>query len=157
MIDFTIETEIERPVSEVFAYVTDPSKLATWQTNTVSAVPEDDGPVGVGTRLREVHRGPAGKEMSSLVEVSELEPDRRFSLRMIEGPVPIDATIDFCKDGGATRMLFNVRGRLKGVSRIAQPLLRLAFRRQFAQHCSNLKRVLEGGGAQASSSRAMSA
>jgi uncharacterized protein YndB with AHSA1/START domain len=39
MIDFTIETEIERPPAEVFAYVTDPTKLATWQTNTVSAVP----------------------------------------------------------------------------------------------------------------------
>lgn len=37
MIDFTIETEIGRPVSEIFAYVTDPDKLARWQTNTVSA------------------------------------------------------------------------------------------------------------------------
>jgi hypothetical protein len=29
MIQFTIETEIARPVTEVFAYVTDPTKLAT--------------------------------------------------------------------------------------------------------------------------------
>jgi hypothetical protein len=28
MIDFTIETRIDRPVGEVFAYATDPAKLA---------------------------------------------------------------------------------------------------------------------------------
>ena len=36
---FTIETEIARLPGEVFAYITDPAKLATWQANTVSAVP----------------------------------------------------------------------------------------------------------------------
>lgn len=58
MFDFTVETEIERTPAEVFAYVTDATKLATWQTNTVSAVPETDGPLRVGSRIREVHRAP---------------------------------------------------------------------------------------------------
>ena len=70
MIDFTIDTHIERPVEDVFAYSTDPDRLATWQTNTVSAVREDDGPMRVGSRLREVHRAAGGKELESLVEVS---------------------------------------------------------------------------------------
>ena len=86
MIDFTIETEIARPVSEVFAHVTDPSKLATWQASTVSATQEDSGPLGLGTRLREVHRAPRGQELASRVEVSEYDPDRRFALHMLEGP-----------------------------------------------------------------------
>ena len=64
MIDFTLETHIDRPAAEVFAYVTDPDRLATWQTNTVSSVQEGDGPLGLGTRLREVHRGPGGKEFA---------------------------------------------------------------------------------------------
>ena len=34
MIELTIETEIAHPVAEVFAYVKDPAKLSTWQTNT---------------------------------------------------------------------------------------------------------------------------
>jgi uncharacterized protein YndB with AHSA1/START domain len=37
MIEFTIETHIQRPVAEVFSYVSDPDELATWQTNIVSA------------------------------------------------------------------------------------------------------------------------
>jgi len=46
MIQFTIDTEIERPVADVFAYVTDPDRLSTWQPNTVSAVQEGDGRSG---------------------------------------------------------------------------------------------------------------
>lgn len=41
MIDFVIEREIARPPSEVFAYVVDATRLATWQTNTVCNC--DDG------------------------------------------------------------------------------------------------------------------
>src|SRR5450631_4392365 len=74
MIQFTVGTEIARPPSEVFAHVTDPAKLATWQTNTISAVAESDQPFGLGTRVREVHRAPGGKQLASLVEVSEYDP-----------------------------------------------------------------------------------
>ena len=87
MIEFSVETEIARPPAAVFAYVTDPQKLHTWQRNTVSVSQEGDGPVGVGTRLHEVHRGPGGKEIESVVEVSEFEPDRVFALKMVEGPL----------------------------------------------------------------------
>jgi uncharacterized protein YndB with AHSA1/START domain len=43
MIQFIIETDIARPPASVFEYVTDPSKLASWQTSTVSAAPETPG------------------------------------------------------------------------------------------------------------------
>ena len=78
MIDFTVDTEIARQPGDVFAYVSDPGNLSNWQTNTISAVAETAGPVGVGTRFREVHSAPGGKELESLVEVSEYEPARHL-------------------------------------------------------------------------------
>jgi hypothetical protein len=48
MIDFTIEIEIAQPRDQVFAYVTDPAKLPTWQTNTLSAAPTSPGHCGSG-------------------------------------------------------------------------------------------------------------
>jgi uncharacterized protein YndB with AHSA1/START domain len=144
MIEFTIETEIERPVSEVFAYVTDPAKLPSWQTNTVSATVEGGGRLALGSRLREVHRGPGGKELKSLVEVSELEPDQLFALTMVDGSLPIHAHIAFEPAGGGTQMLFTVHGQPRGPLRFLQPLLQAALKRQFRQHCANLKQVLEG-------------
>jgi uncharacterized protein YndB with AHSA1/START domain len=144
MIDFTIETEIERPPAEVFAFATDPEQLPRWQTNTVSATAEEPGPLRVGSRLREVHRGPGGRPVESLVEVSALEVDRAFGLRMIEGPLPIDADLAFEPTTAGTRLRFRVHGRPQGPMRLLQPLLHLALRRQFRRHCDELKRVLEG-------------
>lgn len=143
MIEFTVETRIARCPAEVFAFVADPSKLATWQTNTVSVAQEGEGPLRLGTRLREIHRGPGGRAVESLVEVSELEPDRTFALKMIEGPLPVHARITFEPVGAGTLMRFRVHGQPAGAMRLAQPLLRLALKRQFAQHCARLKRILE--------------
>jgi uncharacterized protein YndB with AHSA1/START domain len=143
VIEFTVQTRIARSLAEVFAYVADPSKLARWQTNTVSVVQEGEGPLRLGTRLREVHRGPGGREVESLVEVSELEPDRTFALKMIEGPLLVHAHITFEPTGAGTLMRFRVHGQPEGAMRLAQPLLRLALKRQFAQHCATLKSVLE--------------
>jgi uncharacterized protein YndB with AHSA1/START domain len=143
VIDFTIDTHIDRLPADVFAYVTDPSKLATWQTNTVSAERVDgDGPLRVGSRLREVHRAPGGKELESLVEVSSHEPDRVFGLHVVEG-TPIDLEMNFAPASGGTHVTFRAYGRLTGAMRIAQPLLGVVLKRQFKSQLGTLKRVLE--------------
>ena len=140
MFEFVIEKDIERSPAEVFAYVTDPCKLATWQTNTVSAVA--DRPIGLGAKIREVHRAPGGKEIAALVEIVEYEPDRRFGMRITEGP-PVHGQITLEPARSGTRFRFRVYGQPTGMMRIAQPVMKAALRWQFARHCANLKAVLE--------------
>jgi uncharacterized protein YndB with AHSA1/START domain len=146
VIDFTIETRIGRSPEEVFDYVTDPAKLDTWQTNTVSAVREDEGPMRVGSRLREVHRAPGGKEMGSLVEVTAFERPRAFGLKVVEGSLPVDLDIGLEPTDGGTLMSFRGHGQPTGAMRLAQPLLQRVLKRQFASQCDTLKQVLEGSG-----------
>ena len=148
MIDFTIETSIRRPVADVFSYVSDPHRLATWQTNTVSAVQESDGPFGLGTRVREVHRAPGGRELESLVEVSEFQPDETLALRVVEG-TPIHLRITFEPTDGGTLMRLRPHGRLSGVMGLAQPLIKHMLRRQFTRQCATLKHLLEDTPSQA--------
>jgi uncharacterized protein YndB with AHSA1/START domain len=142
VIQFTIETEIERAVGDVFDFCTDPDRLAEWQTNTVAATREDEGPLRVGSRLREVHRAPGGKHLTSVVEVSELDPDRAFGLRVIEG-TPVDARMTFEAIATGTLVRFAAHGHLGGAMRLAQPLLQRIIKREFAANCATLKRVLE--------------
>ena len=143
MIDFTVTTEIGRPVEEVFAYVTDPSKLATWQTNTVSVVVENDQPLRLGCRLREVHRAPGGKKLPSLLEVSAYDPDKTFALHMLEGALPLDAHISFEPSHVGTLLSFRVHGQPRGLTRLMQPLLTRTLRKQFGQYLQTLKELLE--------------
>jgi uncharacterized protein YndB with AHSA1/START domain len=142
MIEFVIERNINRPPSAVFAYVTDATKLGTWQTNTVSAVP--DRPIALGTKIREVHRAPGGREIESIVEVVEYEPHQAFGLRTIEG-MPVDGHITFEPHDHGTRFRFWVSVRPTGMMRIGQPLMRAVLRRQFDQYCTKLKSALEAG------------
>jgi uncharacterized protein YndB with AHSA1/START domain len=142
MIDFTIETRIGRPPEAVFAHIIDPAKLHTWQTNTVSAVQEGDGPIRAGTRLREVHRMPGGKETESVVEIAEFAPNRTLGLRVVEG-IPIHGGITLKPDDGGTLLRFRVYGQLTGLMRAVQPLLGLGLRRQFGSYCDTLKFKLE--------------
>jgi uncharacterized protein YndB with AHSA1/START domain len=144
VIDFTIQTPIERSPGDVFAYATDPALLPTWQANTVSAATEDGGPLRAGARLREVHRGPGGRELPSVVEVAELEPDRRLALRVVEG-LPIHADLDVEPADGGSLVRFRVFGRPPGLMRLLEPVLGRTLRRQFTADCARLKQALENG------------
>jgi hypothetical protein len=90
-----------------------------------------------------VHRAPGGKEMASLVEVSEYEPDRAFGLTMIEGAVPVHAQLHFEPAGSGTLMRFRSYGQPTGAMRMLQPVLRRTLKRQFTENCATLKKVLE--------------
>ena len=75
--------EIARPPHEVFAFVTDPTKLSAWQdAEEVQQLTE--GPVRAGTRFREVHKA-LGRERVELTEVVECDPGRLFHIRVVKG------------------------------------------------------------------------
>jgi hypothetical protein len=105
-------------------------------------VQEGDGPFGLGTRLREVHRAAGGKELESVVEVSEYEPDCTLALRVVEG-TPVHARITVEPAAPGTVLRFRAHERLTGPLRLAQPLLQRVLKRQFAHDCATLKRLLE--------------
>jgi uncharacterized protein YndB with AHSA1/START domain len=144
VIAFEFDVEIDRPVAEVFAYVTDPAALPEWQTNTVEVEQLTDGPLGLGTRLREVHAA-GRRRMEQVVEVSAYEPDRRFDLDIVEGPVPVGArhVFESTADGRGTVIHFAAEGRANGAVRVLEPLLTVAIRRQMKGHYARLKERLE--------------
>ena len=142
MIRFNIDTQIDRPVPEVFAFATDLDRLPEWQTNAVSAVLEADGPLGVGSRVREVRRVPGGKRIELLVEVVEYQPSTAFAMNVIEG-TPLHMRMTFEPHGQGTAMRFAVHGQLPGLLRVVDPLFAIVVKRQFAKQCAELKRVLE--------------
>jgi uncharacterized protein YndB with AHSA1/START domain len=136
----TQSIEIARSPDEVFAYLTDPSKLSTWQ-DAEEVTQLTPGAVGVGTRLREVHRV-LGRRRVEITEFVVYEPGRRFDIRMIDGP-PLDGRWDFEPSTAGTRLTFTPIVRLTGVRRRLEPLLILATRLVFRRFHRRLKRALE--------------
>jgi carbon monoxide dehydrogenase subunit G len=136
------EIEVGRAIEEVFAYLTDLSKLAEWDPRVVSVELETDLPMSVGTRMRET-RSLLGRTVEQLVEVSEHEPPRLFSLRILEGPVPLDGRNVLEPIDGGTRIRFRGEGELRGAAKLLQPLMRVAVERQLRRHYQRLRENLE--------------
>ena len=89
---------VNRPVSEVFAYVADVRNLPQWQGGVLEVRQESEGDVAVGTRFTEVRKF-LGRRMESTLEVTECAPDRKFSLRTISGPIPFSVEHTFEASG----------------------------------------------------------
>jgi uncharacterized protein YndB with AHSA1/START domain len=72
---------VARPPEAVFDYLTDPSKVAEWQTAKTSVETLTDGPPRLGSRMRERTRQPGGKEFEQIVEFTEFERPRHVHTR----------------------------------------------------------------------------
>ena len=137
--------QVAAPPEAVFDYVTDSSKLATWQTTKTSVEKLTDGPPGPGTRVRERTKPPGGKEFEQVVEFTEFERPHRLHVHVVEGPYPIDATYSFEPEPGGTRVTFVAEGPLRGLMRLGEPLVKRVMAKQFAGYHENLRRSVEGG------------
>ena len=137
---FEAQIDIDRPPEEVFAALTDISRLPEWQRSVVTA--EMEGEPGVGARLRET-RKMMGREGKLVSEVTEYDPPHRFSVRAIEGPIPMTVTHTLEPSGGGTRLEVVGEATPKGVMRLAAGKMQKSAESEFRGDLERLKALLE--------------
>lgn len=138
--------EIDRRPEDVFAYLDDYERHGEWQEEIVSSKVEDQGPVGVGTRVHEIRRF-GKREQDTSYEITEHDPPRKSSFRGIAGPVrPVGTvTVEPLGDGSKSRVTldFNVVGHGFGV--LIAPLVRMQSKKGIVKSQERLKERLEQG------------
>lgn len=142
----TTSIVIQRPVEDVFAFITDARNHPQWQASSglqrIQQIP--DGPVGVGTRITEVWKF-MGMESESTSEVTEYEPSRKYARRSISGGSPIkEGTTTFESVDGGTRVTNVFQVQAGGLFAIAEPLLANNLKHGFEASSVTLKALLEG-------------
>ena len=136
MVRVELAIEIERPVADVFAYVADPEHLPEWQESAVSIRKISDG-------RWEEERRIAGRRVECEVEVTELEPHRRFNLRSDAGSMKLAVEHLFRETDGGTRLEVVAEGKVGGLMRFAQRTIESRARDELEADLDRLKRVLE--------------
>jgi Polyketide cyclase / dehydrase and lipid transport len=140
----TIELTIDRPVEEVFAFLTDAANHARWDASSLAMEPQEPGPWRAGLTFREVRRiGPRPVEVRSII--AELEPNRRLELRSLSGP-PFQGHWRFAPSGSGTRLTWAGELRLAGPLRFFAPLIARSFGKSADANFARLKRILEDEG-----------
>jgi carbon monoxide dehydrogenase subunit G len=132
--------EIARPPEDVFAFVVDLDNLSRWQP-TVRDV-RWSGELHEGAEFEEI-REMLGRRARSRLEVTSLEAPREFSIRVVEGPVPLTVRHLLEPVAEGTRLTLEAKGEAGGLMRLAAPIAERAAARQAGQDLERLKRLIE--------------
>ena len=124
--------EIERAPEDVFAYLTDVSKLPEWQEGVTSAT-EHDGRI-------EESRTMFGRELNTTLEIVAKEEPHLFTLRALNGPVRFTVRHELEPADGGTQLTVSAEGDVPG---LAAKLLARAAEKQLRKDFEQLKEILE--------------
>jgi uncharacterized membrane protein len=134
---FDFEVTIERPLAEVFAYLTDVQNVPQWQESAVSAEWIDDG-----RRFRE-KRHFMGRTAELELEVTALEPQRRFDVRAVKAPVKFEIRHSLEGLDGGTLVSVHGEAKLSGALRFAAGMAKKQAEGQFRRDFERMKAILE--------------
>jgi len=136
------EITIDRPVGVVFTYLTDPANLTSWQEGLHEVHREDEDAVRVGSRWTE-KRTVMNRDMDAAVEVVECEPDRRFTIESVSGPVRMRVEHDLAAADAGTRLRVVGEGEAAGAMKLAGPMIKRQAKKMFEADLGRLKQLLE--------------
>ena len=139
--------EINRSPDDVFAYLDDVERHGEWQDQIVAVERQSEGPLHVGSRVRETRRVPGG-DRSMTYEITEHDPPRQSTFRVLDGPIRAVGTISLepVGDGSRSRLTFTVEFRGQGLAgRVLLPVARTQARKQIPKDQAKLKALLESG------------
>ena len=102
---------INRPIEEVFDFVTDIEKAPQWRAGVVESKKLSDEPK-VGAKGSEVLQF-MGRRIDSTYEITEYEPSTKFGFKVISGPIPMEGGYSFESVESGTKLAFTIQGRCR--------------------------------------------
>ena len=133
---------INRPVEQVFAFKVNFENDAQWSAASGQAQKTSEGPIGVGTTFRQVS-SILGRQIENELEITEYEPNRKYTSRSKAGPFPFQARWIFEPVEGGTRVSVVIEAEPAGFFKLAEPILVSITKRQFQTDLENLKELME--------------
>jgi uncharacterized protein YndB with AHSA1/START domain len=145
MSSIVLNIEIARPPDEVFSYVTDPKRFAEWQEDAVRGDLEAGSPSDVGSRFT-ITRRIGRAEMTTMWEITEINPPRSWAAHGINGPIRATTHITVAPlgDSAGSCVTIGVDFKGHGIGKLLVPLVRQLGRKDSSTNCRNLKERLEG-------------
>ena len=135
-------TAVDRPVGEVFAYLTNVPTFPEWSSAVQEASLVSDPPLREGSTIRETVRL-LGRHIDTEIEVTELKVNRIFTRRSVSGPILMRIKAELEPDGTKTRVTGTIEADAPRFFRLGQLILRGIATRQLRTTSARLKDRLE--------------
>jgi uncharacterized protein YndB with AHSA1/START domain len=133
---------INRPIEEVFEYVTNPENIPIWMSHVLEVKKTSEGPVDVGTTMAQLFRF-LGRKFQISRTATEYQPNRKYGAKDISGPGQVNFMATFESVSGGTKITYIGEIEPAGLLNIAEPILARMLRRQAENNFATLKDLME--------------
>ena len=143
MINVEVSTIINRPVADVFAYVSNFENHPKWETDFQQVKLLTSTPSGVGTTYQCTLKLP-GQTATSKFEITEYAANQKIAyVGEPTGPVVPKGSFLFEPVSSGTKITSLPRPEIRGFFRLLEPMMAGYIRKNNISHLSNLKQLLE--------------
>jgi uncharacterized protein YndB with AHSA1/START domain len=138
-----VSIEIQRPVSEVFTFVTDVRNFPLWFGAIIKeSKPETAEPIGAGAKFTQTNHF-LGRTFETHFTVTEYESDKLFCVSTTWGPIPFGGCFQFDAANGGTLLTDRHGIDAGGFFGLVGSLLVGRLKQQAESNLANLKRLME--------------
>jgi uncharacterized membrane protein len=135
--------EINRPLQEVFNYVSDVGNYPEWMAHVLEVLKDTEGPPHHSDRFTVAIKS-VGRRFETPYERTSYEANRGYTDRAVGGLIPNQRwECTFQEVPGGTRLTRAVEAEGGGLLKLLEPLQKRAAERQLGKDLKTLKDVLE--------------
>lgn len=148
-VEFEHSVLIDRPVADVYAFVSDVGNAPRWMPWADEArVLEGPDPSGVAEGQRRLLvQTDFGIRSETVVEATDVQPGERYAFETVEGPVDFRGTYRFEPVGDGTRLTRSYRVELSGFARLLEPVVARRMERRWRADLERIREIMETDGA----------
>ncbi len=129
---------IERPLSEVFGFISDPENLPRWNYYVIVCTKLDAGPTRVGSSYRLVR-----KSDTRVFSVTQFKQDQSLVIRFRAPTPPLEIRLTVESTGSGTRLIDE--WELGGIAGFVTGFAMSRIKRAVVENLGKLKELLETG------------
>ncbi len=142
---FSEHIEVSRPAADAFRYIAEFENTAEWDPGIAESRKLTDGPVRVGSQFDVVALF-RGKRQRFRYTVTELDDGRRIVLEGVGAKATSVDAITVDTSGSGSRISYTADIQLKGLRRLAEPLLKPMLAKTGEDALAGLKQKLDSLG-----------
>ncbi len=142
MASFQNSILINRPLEEVFAFLSNAENDPKWKSGAVEVKKTSNGPVGVDSTWSSIGHL-LGHRIESKMECTEYEANWKYTVKSQSAPFPFENRVTFGRVAGSTSVSMKAETASDRFFNVGQPFLTSMVKRQFQNDLANLKDVME--------------
>jgi uncharacterized protein YndB with AHSA1/START domain len=135
---------VNRPISEVFAFLADGMNEPLWRPGVSNVGHVADSGTGVGATYRQTMKGPGGRSIPGDYRITRYEEPNRLDFDVIAGPARPTGRFDLREVAtNTTEITFTLDLQPRGLMVLITPLINKQVRTEVA-NIANVPRAMEG-------------